>query len=107
MKSRQNEIKEVIYHVFDFYHIKVTKVLLFGSRSRGQFSDDSDWDFLIIVEKSLTRNEKIDISYQIKEDLAKKHIPCDIIIRSRSEIGNYTSMVHSVTKTALEEGILF
>jgi hypothetical protein len=62
---------------------------------------------LIIVEKSLTRNEKIDISYQIKEDLAKKHIPCDIIIRSLSEIGNYTSMVHSVTKTALEEGVLF
>ena len=51
--------------------------------------------------------EKIDISYQIKETLAKKHIPCDIIIRSRSEIEKYTSMVHSVTKTALEEGIPF
>jgi hypothetical protein len=49
----------------------------------------------------------MNISYQIREALAKKHIPCDIIIRSRSEIENDTSMVHSVTKTALEEGILF
>jgi uncharacterized protein len=107
MKSNHREIKETIYRVFDFYHLKVDKILFFGSRSKGQHTKDSDWDFLIIVKNPLTRNEKIDISYQIRESLAKKHIPCDIIIRSRSEIENYTSMVHSVTKTALEEGILF
>jgi predicted nucleotidyltransferase len=107
MKSYHREIKAVIYRVFDSYHLKVDKILLFGSRSKEQYSEDSDWDFLIVVENPLTRNEKMNISYQIREALAKKHIPCDIIIRSRSEIENDTSMVHSVTKTALEEGILF
>ena len=107
MESRKNEIREIIDRVLYSYHLRGSKIILFGSRSKGQHSKDSDWDFLIIVENPLTRNEKIDISYQIKETLAKKHIPCDIIIRSRSEIEKYTSMVHSVTKTALEEGIPF
>jgi len=39
------------------------------------------------------------------KELAKYFIPCDILIRSPEEIRKFKSWVHSVTKTALKEGI--
>ena len=85
--------------------VKVLKILLFGSRARCDFQEDSDWDLLIILKNQATRDEKNDISFQIRRSLAKKHIPCDIIIRSESEIESLKKRVNSVTKTVLEEGV--
>jgi predicted nucleotidyltransferase len=31
--------------------VKVLKILLFGSRARNDFQEDSDWDLLIILKK--------------------------------------------------------
>jgi len=36
----------------------VGKIILFGSRARGDYKEDSDWDFLIIVNEELNRKEK-------------------------------------------------
>lgn len=35
-------------------------VLLYGSRSRGDFSPDSDWDILILLDKDRISNEDYD-----------------------------------------------
>jgi uncharacterized protein len=40
------------------------EVILFGSRARGDFHKDSDWDFLILLDGSLTK--------EIKESLLDK-----------------------------------
>ena len=85
--------------------VKVLKILLFGSRARIDFQEDSDCDLLIILKNQATRDEKNDISFQIRRSLAKKHIPCDIIIRSEAELESFKKRVNSVTKTALEEGV--
>ncbi|QHV99075.1 nucleotidyltransferase domain-containing protein [Spirosoma endbachense] len=34
------------------------EVWLFGSRARGDFREDSDWDFLILSDKPVDRNYK-------------------------------------------------
>ena len=34
---------------------KEAKVILFGSRARGDFRPDSDWDFLILTRKTASR----------------------------------------------------
>ncbi len=104
-KTQQNQVKQIVLDTLSKLDVKVLKILLFGSRARNDFNQDSDWDFLIIVPQDLTRNEKHDISYQIRRILAKKHIPSDIIIRSESEIESLKKRVNSVTKTALEEGV--
>ncbi|MBK9980810.1 MAG: nucleotidyltransferase domain-containing protein [Saprospiraceae bacterium] len=31
------------------------EVILFGSRARGDFREDSDWDFLILLNRTLDR----------------------------------------------------
>lgn len=45
------------------------KVILFGSRARGDFRDDSDWDFLILLPHGVTPSEKrkiCDLLYDIE-----------------------------------------
>ena len=34
------------------------EVILFGSRARGDFQNDSDWDFLVLLERPLTQDLK-------------------------------------------------
>ncbi|MBK8493534.1 MAG: nucleotidyltransferase domain-containing protein [Saprospirales bacterium] len=34
---------------------EAAKVILFGSRARGDFHTDSDWDFLILTKKKVSR----------------------------------------------------
>ena len=34
------------------------EVWLFGSRARGDFREDSDWDFLVLMNKAVDRNLK-------------------------------------------------
>lgn len=38
------------------------KIFLFGSRARNDFRKDSDWDFLILTQKKITRTLKNKIS---------------------------------------------
>lgn len=45
-----------------------TKVVLFGSRARGDARDDSDWDILIILDKTKLEADDYDnISYPLRE----------------------------------------
>jgi uncharacterized protein len=104
-KTQQNQVKQIVLDTLSKLDVKVLKILLFGSRARNDFQEDSDWDLLIILKNQATRDEKNDISYQIRRALAKLLISSDVIVRSQSEINKYTRRVNSVTKTAIEEGI--
>ncbi len=44
-----NEIKQAVLEVDS-----EAEVVLFGSRARGDFHDESDWDVLILVDKEET-----------------------------------------------------
>jgi len=101
----RDDIKRVISNILQSFNSPNAKIVLFGSRARNDFNQDSDLDFLIIVPQDLTRNEKLEISFQIRRSLAKKHIPCDIIIRSEAELESFKKRVNSVTKTAIKEGV--
>ena len=48
---------------------KLQKVILFGSRSRGEAHPDSDYDFLVLVNKRLPalENQVDDIAYETLE----------------------------------------
>lgn len=85
--------------------IKIIKILLFGSRVRGDFKLDSDWDFYVIVEQNLTRDEKWEIILEIKRRLAKLKIPNDIFINSQTEVNQRKNDVGCLTYYVLKEGI--
>ncbi len=55
MEERLKLIKEIILNVAKKYNIEVDKIILFGSRARGDYREDSDWDLLIVTKNRLNR----------------------------------------------------
>jgi predicted nucleotidyltransferase len=98
-------IKELIMKSLEMFNISIFNIILFGSRVRNNFTEDSDWDFLIIINNDITRNEKKEISHQIRKDLAAYDLLCDVLIKSKKEVIQLKKRVVSITKTAIEEGI--
>ena len=85
--------------------LKVFKIILFGSRAKGEAKEDSDWDFLIIVSKKLNFNEKWSIIDNIKVKLAQLKLPNDIFIKSSAEVEESKEDVGRITYYAIKEGI--
>jgi len=84
--------------------MNVLKIILFGSRAKGDAKEDSDWDFLVIVDKDLDRKEKWDIIIKIKRKLATLKIPNDIIINSIRDFEERKDNVGYITYYAIREG---
>jgi len=62
--------------------IEVIKIILFGSRARGDFKGDSDWDLLVVVNKGMSFQERRDILAEIYRKLAKLEDTYEIILKS-------------------------
>jgi len=101
----KEKIKKIINQVFEEKGIKVEKIILFGSRARGDFKRNSDWDLLIIVSNELDLKDKRKISKEIRIKLAEILIPCDVLIKSASEIEYYSNFIGTTTREALKEGV--
>lgn len=72
----KNLLSRVEQQIHSF--IPDAKVILYGSRARGDFSAVSDWDFLILVPKPLNRSRII----QIKNSLYDLELETDTVITS-------------------------
>ena len=52
------KIKELAISVFE--GTAGSKLILFGSRARGDFNEDSDWDLLVLLREKRSFNEAFD-----------------------------------------------
>ncbi|MFN3568567.1 MAG: nucleotidyltransferase domain-containing protein [Caldimicrobium sp.] len=102
---KEEIIKEVIQKIFEENKIKISKILLFGSRARGDFKKGSDWDILIITENKLQREKRKELSHLVRKKLAEEFIPCDVLIKSNKEVEERKDVIGSVIRSALKEGI--
>ena len=87
-------------------NLKIKKIILFGSRARGDFNKDSDWDFLVIIDKELSFRDKNKIFVSIKRDLAKLKIPTDIIIKSENSFNESKNSTGNISNFAKKEGVI-
>jgi predicted nucleotidyltransferase len=101
----KEKIKKIINQVFEEKGVRVEKIILFGSRARGDFKRNSDWDLLIVVSNELDLKDKRKISKEIRIKLAEIFIPCDVLIKSASEIDYYSNFIGTTTREALKEGV--
>lgn len=85
--------------------LEVKKIFLFGSRAKGNYTKDSDWDFYIIVDKDLDFTHKRKLNAQIRRRLTELRIPNDIIIQSQPVAEKRKSNVGYLTYYVLKEGI--
>lgn len=101
----RRKMKNIIIDTFQEHGLGTKKIILFGSRARGDQREDSDWDILVVTDQKLTRREKMEISRIIRERLAEFYIDCDLILKSEDEVEFCKDLFGTVTREALKEGV--
>jgi len=96
---------EIIKKEVESAGLKIINILLFGSRARGNYKKDSDWDFYVIVDKDIGFSEKREIARKIRRKLAELKIPNDIIIQSASIVERRKDDAGYLTYYVLKEGV--
>ncbi len=84
-----------------------SRVLLFGSRARGDGDRFSDYDLLIITQQTFTPREKIRLSTLLNHAINRAlKIPVDLLINSEEEVREKQDLPGHVVRTAIREGVL-
>jgi predicted nucleotidyltransferase len=78
------------------------RIILFGSRAKGDFDQESDADFLIIKETSTRPLERL---WEVERILRDRLLPMDIIILTPKELAARLEAKDPFITEILEEGI--
>ena len=82
------------------------RILLFGSRAKGNNTAISDYDLLIVTEGSLSDAEKSTWRNRLNKLLVGVlHAPVDILINSEKEITVKKEFPGHVVQWAIKEGV--
>jgi len=98
-------IGETVKAVSKELGIPVVDVILFGSRARGDFRNDSDWDILIVTAKKLDWKERLKLTGEIRKRLAKAGMASDILVVSREDLSRLRDAKEYIYYYALREGV--
>ncbi len=83
-----------------------SRVLLFGSRARGDGDRFSDYDVLDITPQTFAPQEKIKLSTLLDHAINRAlKIPVDLLINSEEEVREKQDLPGHVVRTAIREGI--
>lgn len=98
--------KKLILEETEKFGLHVLNIILFGSRARGDFKEDSDWDLLIIVKDEFTREEKKRLISNIYKQLARLENSYEIIIKTERDFERMKKVVGSLSYDADIEGVV-
>lgn len=95
------KLEEIIERILQV--IKPDKIILFGSRAKGNSNPDSDYDILVIksgIEDGLT----------IEQNIYRKFLGLkarvDIIVESSEVVDTHKNTIGSIIRPAIKEGIV-
>jgi uncharacterized protein len=101
----KNQIIEIIKLIAHQY-LPDAQVLLFGSRARNQYRNDSDYDILLIIDENLSPKEKMPIITKIRKSLLQSDIRSDILIQSKIEVEKNKNLPGHIIRSILNEAII-
>jgi len=83
-----------------------SRVMLFGSRARGDFNKDSDYDVLVITKENFAPRERFNWMSDLNYNLVKAlKAPVDVLVNSEEEITKKIKLPGHVIRWAMKEGI--
>ncbi|MGB9775791.1 MAG: nucleotidyltransferase domain-containing protein [Anaerolineae bacterium] len=94
-------IAETVRRIVEILHPQ--RVILFGSRARGEARPDSDIDLLVIARSSEPRYCRAVPLYGALSDIP---IAMDIIVYTPEEVEEWSGVRQAFVTTALREGIV-
>lgn len=83
MKRSQlrRNIKQIVDQVVTLAHPR--RIILFGSAATGDFDQDSDLDFLVVVAEADRSDELID---RLNMEIRPRPMPCDFMVVTESAL---------------------
>lgn len=78
-----------------------TRVILFGSRARGESRPDSDFDLLVIAESDEPRYRR---SAPLYAALAAVPVEADVVVYTPAEVEEWSAVPQAFVTTAIREG---
>jgi len=102
----KGEIKREIEDVIKSDNLTLIKSILFGSRAKGDYTEESDWDILIVLKEQTNPIERKNIWRKLYKALHKKFPKhsFDIFIKSEQEFESEKSIANTIANEAMEEG---
>jgi len=94
-------VKKVVDAIVEELH--PTRVILFGSRARGDYRPDSDIDLLVVYDGELSKRE---VKLRIRRMFARRDFSMDIFVISSEEFERQKGVVSTVGRTADREGVV-
>ena len=101
-KISSNLHEEVVRRLVDEFHPEA--IYLFGSHAWGKPSADSDLDLLVIVSQS--RQKPIQRAIRAQKSLRGVKVPVDVLVKTRKEFEDYSSVKASLEAQISREGKL-
>ncbi len=98
-------IKATVDEVSTRLGLKVEEIILFGSRARGDFREDSDWDVLVVLSEPISRKTELEAYKLIHRELLFKGIKADVLFISREELERVKEDKGLVYHYALKGGV--
>lgn len=92
-------IDEIVRRIVRAAHPE--KVILFGSRARGEARPDSDIDLLVIADSSQPRYQRAAPLYGAVSDIL---VPMDILVYTPKEVEEWSEVAQAFVTTAVREG---
>jgi predicted nucleotidyltransferase len=99
VKDAEAKINEAVRTIVSRF--RPDKIILFGSRARGDAQPDSDADLLVVMKVRGSRRRK---ASEIDLALARIGMPKDIILITPDEFKKYHDIVGTVVYPAVREG---
>lgn len=97
--------KQIIHEELERRGFAVRQIILFGSRARGDFRPDSDWDFFIIVDRDIPDTEYRTIASDIRLRFVQAGFCGDIFIQSEKAVRGRKNNTGFLTYYVLKEGV--
>lgn len=101
MIDLQREIKEITRQIVEKYLPE--KVILFGSTAQGQFTKDSDLDFIIIKKDVPTLG--IERMRQVRR-FVQKNVAADFLVYKPAEFEEREKLGDPFIRSILREGVI-
>ena len=82
-------------------NLRPRRIILFGSRARGEECPDSDYDVLVEMDTDLPFHARMT---QVYEAFGFRQFPMDVLVYTPEEMAEERMKVYSVAKIAEREG---
>jgi predicted nucleotidyltransferase len=84
-----------------------SRIILFGSRARGDNDLLSDYDLLIVTPTTFSPKEKIDWSNRLDRAIVEAiNAPVDLLLNSEDEIRQKQELPGNIVRSAIREGVI-